>query len=290
MTSETITKTDSSAEDSSEEMSSLIENNVTSALPLSVNRAIGRSNETRIVNLTTNFRKAIAYSCSHLVVILYYETQEHKFLYGHKNLITSLSSDGNEDFLVSSDTGTYLFDVSLSTVNNVVFNVNNAKNFMLTTRRTVLFFKWNYGSSNPVDPEVSIPPPLPGRYCGHLSESLYLKGYSQSITATTDGYILVWNDNTTASWIGDHSTSTCKKILEKWLLLQKDGITCLNQLDKFVVTGDSSGTIRFYDHMLRLIHWIQYPGMPKNLKQIEFHLQLIPQNQMEKNKASLNGN
>ncbi|XP_046391049.1 cilia- and flagella-associated protein 251-like isoform X2 [Ischnura elegans] len=176
----------------------------------------------------------------------------------------------------------------LGRVNDVAFSSSASMEFMLTTESTVIFFKWHYDAPKPEDPQVYIPAPLSWKYRGKLCESIYLNRHHRSMTYTSDGHVLIWNDSIHTSWKRGNTPSTWEKVLEKWIHLQKGGITCIQQWRLFVITGDSSGIIRFFNQMLFLIHCINFPGNPTNLRQVEFHLQQAADTN-EKSAANLNG-
>ncbi|XP_039530314.1 cilia- and flagella-associated protein 251-like [Pimephales promelas] len=77
---------------------------------------------------------------------------------------------------------------------------------------------------------------------GSLSQSIFHYDSMQALTATSAGNIVLWDKQTESV-----SSQPIVRKAMKIVFLQKEAITVLTLIDSFIVTGDVSGQIKFYD-------------------------------------------
>ncbi|CAL8254048.1 unnamed protein product [Boreogadus saida] len=80
---------------------------------------------------------------------------------------------------------------------------------------------------------------------GSLGQSLFHWRGQQALTATSAGNLVLWDEGEEAA--GRNAI--------KLLPLQREAITVLTSTDRWIVTGDVLGHIKFYDENFRLMSW-----------------------------------
>ncbi|KAG5307000.1 CF251 protein, partial [Acromyrmex insinuator] len=134
-------------------------------------------------------------------------------------------------------------------VKGITFNDECPEQFALTTDYHVLFLTWNGHALIYDCPKVM----TKVQHTGVFNASCYVSKIQQVFTASTNGYILVWDN---VSYEDKHDDNIYKKKKHrKTLNLQKSSITVIIDNEGMLVTGNSNGRITFYDYQLRLLYW-----------------------------------
>lgn len=98
---------------------------------------------------------------------------------------------------------------------------------------------------------------------GKFTCSLFLSGTNTAITATTDGFVIVWEPFHRRIAGGDGRADTIQiknfiKSASKVLKLVECGITTMVTTENnYLSLGCTDGAIRFYDFFLRLESWFE---------------------------------
>eukprot|EP00599_Poterioochromonas_sp_BG-1_P007632 CAMPEP_0173138452 /NCGR_PEP_ID=MMETSP1105-20130129/3699_1 /TAXON_ID=2985 /ORGANISM="Ochromonas sp., Strain BG-1" /LENGTH=858 /DNA_ID=CAMNT_0014051051 /DNA_START=306 /DNA_END=2882 /DNA_ORIENTATION=- len=135
---------------------------------------------------------------------------------------------------------------------HVKFNPTNPFQLSTTSQDAVQFWDWNnfrlesyFGKISKLDL---------GNFSGEFTSSIFLPNTETALTATSHGYIVVWeNRNITIKTKVNVIKSAVKvvKLLECGINLMD---TTSNQ---YLVLGCQDGAIRFYDYFLRLEAWFE---------------------------------
>lgn len=95
------------------------------------------------------------------------------------------------------------------------------------------------------------------------TQSTFLNGHSMAITATTAGYVIVW-DICEALCKEDEVKTDRRKIktvqllkYKKDLISDKDIIKCLLNYEKYIVIGSGDGAIKFYEYNFIIVRWFE---------------------------------
>jgi len=95
------------------------------------------------------------------------------------------------------------------------------------------------------------------------TESTFLNGHSMAITATTAGFVIVW-DICEALCKEDEVKTDRRKIktvqllkYKKDLFSDKDIIKCLLNYEKYIVIGSGDGAIKFYEYNFIIVRWFE---------------------------------
>ncbi|XP_071509123.1 cilia- and flagella-associated protein 251-like [Diadema antillarum] len=134
----------------------------------------------------------------------------------------------------------------------VMFNPEDHSQIVSNSPTQVIFYKWQ-GS------EIEFfAPPLTdqdfNRVVGNFSQSIFCQNSTRALTATAAGNVVVWDNNRPVSGPISLEPSPNKKAF-KLVRLQERGITVLTTTDRYVVTGDVLGHVKFYDSQLRMSNW-----------------------------------
>ncbi|XP_063225998.1 cilia- and flagella-associated protein 251-like isoform X2 [Bacillus rossius redtenbacheri] len=161
--------------------------------------------------------------------------------------------------------GTCVLDAGLGDIQRITFNENKTTMFILTTEKQVIFVSLE--NENLI---AHIPEARMTKHLGSYSESVYQPCTHQALTATSQGYVIVWSTQKyTATYNLKHDSNV--KNYVKAIRLQEESITVLTSVDMYVVTGDTRGRIKFYDRILRILFWWQNFCLD-SLVSISFHL------------------
>ncbi|KAF5297677.1 hypothetical protein FQA39_LY12008 [Lamprigera yunnana] len=138
--------------------------------PFTLRWAFGINTSVDVLNLTTKWKSVIFYSCTHTGVLYDYVTNTMNFLQGHKNCISSISTDETGRWLVTADKGEdstiIIWDsIELMPI-NTIFNAHpdngsaacaispNAK-YLISVENNVKpnvnFWLWTNGNDTPND-------------------------------------------------------------------------------------------------------------------------------------------
>ncbi|KAL2741004.1 cilia- and flagella-associated protein 251-like isoform X1 [Vespula squamosa] len=145
-----------------------------------------------------------------------------------------------------------LSEVHLDRVKEISFDIDFPKRFALTTSHHVLFFTWDQDKLSYYQPTITA---KYGRF-GILNSSVFIKKTANMLTATTNGFVLVWSHVYTVKHAAEEDTNIKKKHI-KSVKLQTCNIIVILNYEGMVVTGNSNGRINFYDNELKLLYWCQ---------------------------------
>ncbi|RUS85636.1 hypothetical protein EGW08_006582 [Elysia chlorotica] len=136
--------------------------------------------------------------------------------------------------------------------NFIYFDPTDIHHVVTNSESQVIFYHWADGAMEYFAPPLSdqdFNKPV-GRY----SQSLFQMGIARALTATSIGNLVVWDNNRPLSKIMDVNQSADKKPL-KIIRVHDKGINVLTTTDEYIVIGDISGHVKFFDQGLRLIYW-----------------------------------
>ncbi|XP_044146425.1 cilia- and flagella-associated protein 251 [Bufo gargarizans] len=138
----------------------------------------------------------------------------------------------------------------------IIFNPEDETQLITNSETQVIFYSWENRSLEYVAPPLN--DKTFNKAVGAFSQSVFDFGNIRSLTATSAGKLVVWETTNpplirTKSPIKPHN----KKAL-KLMHLQKDAITVLTTHDRYYVTGDTRGHVKFYDQQLQLVNWYSH--------------------------------
>ncbi|XP_028851731.1 cilia- and flagella-associated protein 251 [Denticeps clupeoides] len=125
---------------------------------------------------------------------------------------------------------------------HVLFNPADCMQLLSNSEKRVVFYRWGEGSLRSSAPAIS--DKTFKRVVGLFSQSVFNSGGVQAYSATSLGNVLLW--------VQERGHSTYKAL--RLIPLQAEGITVLTVIERFIVTGDARGQIKFYDENLKLIN------------------------------------
>ena len=123
--------------------------------------------------------------------------------------------------------------------NRLVSNSNNS----------VIFYRWNeleIASFSPKFNNADVKTQV-----GEITSSIFLNNVT--ISATHLGKFILWERTKSP---GIESIQPFHR-MDKLVKMQGKAITVLTTVNKYVVTGDVAGQIKFYDESLKLVNWLQ---------------------------------
>lgn len=133
------------------------------------------------------------------------------------------------------------------------FHPSDNMQFVSNSDSQVLFFYWGAGKLVYHAPYLS--DDVFNRVVGLYSQSVFKVDSKQALTGTSQGNIVVWDPERAKMKNGQEGLPPCRKRALKLVRLQDRSITTLTQTNGYIVTGDVSGNIKFYDNGLNLINW-----------------------------------
>ncbi len=128
----------------------------------------------------------------------------------------------------------------------------------------MLFFNWDEGNDRfsyyePVIIKQTFSDP-DSKEKAVLTQSVFIPGSSMAVTATDRGEILVWD----LSMIVDGMAQPDERRLIKVVTLQKEvSINILEIHNKYLVTGDKNGHVKFYDSTFKIVAWFEHLEMSR---------------------------
>ncbi|KAG9487705.1 hypothetical protein GDO78_007480 [Eleutherodactylus coqui] len=140
--------------------------------------------------------------------------------------------------------------------NYILFNPEDETQLITNSETQVIFYSWDNSTLEYVAPPLN--DKTFNKAVGAFSQSVFDFSSIRSLTATSAGKLVVWETTNpplirTKSSIKQHN----KKAL-KLMHLQKDAITVLTTHDRYYVTGDTRGHVKFYDQQLQLANWYSH--------------------------------
>lgn len=130
----------------------------------------------------------------------------------------------------------------------ITFNPEDSSELVSNSESQVVFYSWNENTLE------YVAPPLTdkdfNRSVGQYSQSIFQLQSPRALTATSCGNIVVWEH------VG--GDLPCNRKAFKIVKLQEKALTVLTTADKYIVTGDVAGHVRFLDQQLRLTNWYKH--------------------------------
>ncbi|KAM3936701.1 cilia- and flagella-associated protein 251 [Leptodactylus fuscus] len=138
----------------------------------------------------------------------------------------------------------------------IIFNPKDETQLITNSETQVIFYSWDNSNLEYVAPPLN--DKTFNKAVGAFSQSVFDFSNVRSLTATSAGKLVVWETTNpplirTKNPIKPHN----KKAL-KLMHLQKDAITVLTTHDRYYVTGDIRGHVKFYDQQLQLVNWYSH--------------------------------
>ncbi|XP_032233978.2 cilia- and flagella-associated protein 251 [Nematostella vectensis] len=130
----------------------------------------------------------------------------------------------------------------------ITFNADDTSQLVSNSTSQVVFYSLVEGSLE------FVAPPLTdkdfNRSVGQYSQSVFQDNCTRALTATSCGNIVVW----------EHAGKglPCNRKAFKIVKLQDKALTVLTTAEKYIVTGDMAGHVRFLDQQLRLSNWYKH--------------------------------
>ncbi|KAF5841782.1 WD40-repeat-containing domain protein [Dunaliella salina] len=137
----------------------------------------------------------------------------------------------------------------------VRFNMNNINELITNGRRRVYF----WSSQHPTSRRFKYySPPLRSKdfkqNVGDFVMSVFVPGSLQALTATTDGDVVLWDEQGITAQMGTKATD---RRASKLMRIHQQAITFLGTIGDYIVSGAKDGFVRFYDPLLRIVAWFE---------------------------------
>ncbi|XP_008057932.1 cilia- and flagella-associated protein 251 [Carlito syrichta] len=141
--------------------------------------------------------------------------------------------------------------------NYLIFNPTNNKELVSNSKTQAIYYVWYeerdiLAHSAPLLTEKTF-----NKLVGKFSQSVFHLNLTQILSATREGKLVVWDihhaPSSSSSFSGFPYIKPCKLVH-----LQKEGISVLTTVDRYIVTGDIKGNIKFYDHTLSIVNWYSH--------------------------------
>ncbi|XP_073079669.1 cilia- and flagella-associated protein 251 isoform X1 [Manis javanica] len=141
--------------------------------------------------------------------------------------------------------------------NYLTFNPTNNKEFVSNSKTQAIYYLWHEEEDIVVYSAPLLTEKTFNKLVGKFSQSVFHLNLTQILSATMEGKLVVWDIHHPLS---SASTSVFFPSIKpcKLVHLQEEGITVLTTVDRFIVTGDLKGNIKFYDHTLSIANWYSH--------------------------------
>lgn len=149
----------------------------------------------------------------------------------------------------------------------VAFCHNDDEQFATNSDNQVIFFSWTSEELEYHAPFLS--DDVFNRVVGTFSQTLYQLDGVQALTGTSQGNIVVWEPERPKAKT-DAETPAIRKRALKLVRLQDRAITTLSFTNGYIITGDITGAIKFYDSNLDLFSWHSSPVQMGPITSISF--------------------
>jgi len=139
----------------------------------------------------------------------------------------------------------------------VKFNPNDPTELASNGKERVLFLNWEQGVSQfqYYSPKIEKKDFADGKSSTALfTKTVFIPGTEMAVTGTNIGSILVWNRSLIIEGIGEQNEKRLIKIVGL-STVQINNLTTVH--DKYLVCGNSDGTIRFYDFFFKIVAWFE---------------------------------
>ncbi|XP_048467541.1 cilia- and flagella-associated protein 251 [Rhincodon typus] len=134
----------------------------------------------------------------------------------------------------------------------ILFNPEDNTELLSNSKTEVVFYTWKDNQlefASPILTDETF-----NKIVGLYSQSVFHLTPSQVLTATSAGNLVIW-DTVNAPQIQLDAVKSHKKKALKLMNLQSDSITVVTVSDRYIVTCDVKGCIKFYDEQLCLLNW-----------------------------------
>ncbi|XP_069475694.1 cilia- and flagella-associated protein 251 [Ambystoma mexicanum] len=135
----------------------------------------------------------------------------------------------------------------------IIFNPQDHSQLISNSASQVIFYAWEGSTLEYSAPSVT--DSTFNKAVGAFSQSVFYLDTLKALSATSAGKFVVWDTVSPASSDSKPSIKPHNKRALKLMPVQKDGITVLTVYDRYFVTGDDKGQIKFFDQQLQLTHW-----------------------------------
>ncbi|XP_031776172.1 cilia- and flagella-associated protein 251-like [Apis florea] len=140
-------------------------------------------------------------------------------------------------------------------IKEIAFNEYCSEEFVLIADYNVIFFKWEQEELKFYVPQIS----SKLRRYGTFNCSCFIPKTLRVLTATTNGYIIVWDTSgekdKTKSYVAIKNKE--RKYI-KSVKLEISSILVVLHKDGKIVTGSLNGRINFYDQDLKILYWCEH--------------------------------
>eukprot|EP01039_Chlorochromonas_danica_P007847 gene7848-8660_t len=145
-------------------------------------------------------------------------------------------------------------DDPMAFFHSVKFNVNDIYSLATTSMTSVYFWNWESFALESFNGRVSKADL--GHVSGDYVSTIFLPNSETALTATTHGYVIVWENRSASTRIGAQKKAV--KTAVKAVRLLECGINVITTSpNNYLVLGCSDGAVRFYDYYLRLEAWFE---------------------------------
>ncbi|XP_075424351.1 cilia- and flagella-associated protein 251 isoform X2 [Ascaphus truei] len=135
----------------------------------------------------------------------------------------------------------------------IIFNPRDHAQLITNSETQVIFYAWQNDTSLEY-----VAPPLSdttfNKPVGAFSQSVFDFSAGKAFTGTYAGKLVVWETIYIPSISAKTPIKAHNKKPLKLMHLQNDGITVLTTHDRYFVTGDVQGHVKFYDQQLQLLN------------------------------------
>lgn len=133
----------------------------------------------------------------------------------------------------------------------LTFSPEDNNKVVSNSNKAVIFFYWNdlqIASFSPTFGQIDVE-----KQVGDITASVFMKNKTMALSATQMGKFILWEKYRPLNF---ESIKPYHR-MEKLVRMQLKPITVLKTINKYIVTGDVAGQIKFYDESLKLVNWIQ---------------------------------
>ncbi|KAG8597672.1 hypothetical protein GDO81_002353 [Engystomops pustulosus] len=138
----------------------------------------------------------------------------------------------------------------------IIFNPKDETQLITNSEIQAIFYSWENSDLQYVAPSLN--DKTFNKTVGAFSQSVFDFSNVRSLTATSAGKLVVWETTNPPLIRTKSSIKPRNKKALKLMHLQKDAITVLTTHDRYYVTGDTRGHVKFYDQQLQLVNWYSH--------------------------------
>ena len=152
------------------------------------------------------------------------------------------------------------------------FNLSNAHELCSNGRERLFFLSWeaDLDSFEYYCPQVLRDAfPSKEKADAYLTQTVFIPGSTQAVTATDHGDILVWDISLIVDGIAQPNERRLIKVVT--FNLMNDPINILTIHNEYLVTGNKDGSIKFYDFQFKICAWFEKLSL-NEIKAISFAL------------------